>query len=130
MTQVARRVQAMGCTQDVADSWQANAEAVMLAQRSAMALGATGVSILLGGTADVVVSWPDNEDGTDRFQDPNTSAGIPLPYEVDIVATGLLGKGTYVVLSQTTSTVTVRITATVLIAVGTQFIVYGRTSFA
>lgn len=125
--QLERRVRSVATETAEATAWTVVAEQLMNGQRSAMALGATGVSILLGGTADVVVAWPDNPDGSERFVD---SAGSPLDYEVDIVATGLLGKGSYVVLAQTTSTVTVRITATVLIAVGTQFIVYGRTKFA
>lgn len=101
-------------------------EEMTLTQRSAFALGVVPLAISLGGSSDVVVSWPPNPDGSDRFSD---EAGNVLDYDVDVAATGLIGKGTVTVLSQTASTVTVRITATVLIALGAQFLLYGHTSY-
>lgn len=91
-------------------------EVLMSCFRAHLAVGATP-AILLGGSSDIVITWPD--------------PGFVTPtYQVEIIPTGLLGKGTYVVLAQDESTVTVRVTATVLIGLGTQFLVFGASNLS
>lgn len=128
--QLERRIRAVAFEAGQSAAWITLAAILMGGQRSALGLGASTAILAIGASGDVVVAWPPNADGTDRFQDPNQPDGVSLDYEVDIVPTGLLNKGNVAVVTQTTSTVTVRITATVLLGIGTQFIVYGRTPLA
>jgi hypothetical protein len=107
--QLERRIRAAQAQELVTSAWQAFDDT----KRSHMAVGATtGVAIIIGGSQDVTVNWPGN-------------GFMRTDYEVDIIPTGLLGKGSWSVIAQDESTVTVRVTATVLITIGTQFLVYG-----
>lgn len=103
------RMSAMSTTMQAELDTQA---AVCAAHVTHIAGAATGLAIIIGGTQDVVVGWP-----------------VPFDnalYTVEIVLMGLLGKATADVLAQDAATVTVRVTAGLLVAAGTQFLVYGR----
>lgn len=88
--------------------------ATCAARTSHLAGAATSVIIAIGGTQQVQVPWPGDGFPTDV-------------YDVDVVLMGLLGKGTAAVVAQTSGAVTVEVTAALLIAAGTQFLVFGRT---
>jgi phosphate/sulfate permease len=106
MRQQQQQMTSMGLAQDGA----------LATSRTHLAVGAVaGIAIALGGSQDVVVTWPG-------------SGFTTADYCVEIVPTGILGKGSCSVVAQDESTVTVRITAAVLIAVGTQFMVLGTTN--
>lgn len=77
-----------------------------------LAGGAVGLAIIIGGFQDVTVDWP--------HEWPSDA------YTADVVPMGLLGKASVSVISQTSADVTVRITAGLLVAAGTQFLVHGR----
>lgn len=103
----------------VAGGWLSTAEAVAAVQASVdakvshLAGAATGLAIIIGGSQDIVVPWPT----------PFSSS----VYQVEPVLMGLLGKATLSVLDQTPDAVTVRVTAGLLVAAGTSFLLYGRT---
>lgn len=82
-------------------------------QVAALATGTVPLALLLGGSTSVVVPWP-----------PGVT--FPLPYRVDFVMlTGLLGKATPEVTAYAATSITVKLTATLAIAAGAQFVVLG-----
>lgn len=87
--------------------------AEMADHTSRLAGGATGLAIIVGGSQDVALTW-----------------AAPFPdgvgYVVDVVPMGLLGKATTDVVAQDEAGCTVRVTAGLLVAAGTQFLAYGR----
>jgi len=98
------------------EAQQQTAAAAMAGARSHLAVGITTAVLLVGASQDVVVTWP--------------NGGFPTAvYEVDIIPTGMPSSGSCMLIAQTSSAVTVRVTATALLALGTQFLVYGATNF-
>lgn len=82
------------------------------ARQCRLAGAATSVVLLIGGTDDVMITW-----------------STPMPadeYDVDLIPMGLVGKAGLAVISQDTAAATVRVTATVLLAAGTQFLAHAR----
>lgn len=75
--------------------------------------GGTLLALLgLGLSVDITITWP-----------------TPMPvdvYAVDVIPLALLGKATAVPLTQTAADVTIRVTASVLVAAGSQFLVFAR----
>lgn len=92
---------------------QASSILALGARCSYVAQGQTGVALLIGGSTDVTVLWP--------------APGFPTgQYAVDILPMQLVGKATAEVVSQNELGVTVRVTAVLALALGTQFLVFGR----
>lgn len=112
--EVQRRLRSASSTVDNHDTWINQQKDV---HRCHLALARTTVLIGVGGTSPVTVLWPG-----DAFAD---AGGNLIPYGVEILPTGLVTLGTATELSHDALSVTVNVTATVLIAVGTQFIVHG-----
>lgn len=67
-------------------------------------------ALILGGAADVVITWSTPFDSTD--------------YALDVTpAMGLIGKGTVSVKTKTATSVTVTVSASALISLGTSYII-------
>lgn len=109
-----RRARATGASADRSSAWALNCENVL---RCHMALARTTAIIAVLASSPVTTTWPG-----DGFDD---GAGNVIPYGVEILPTGLIGSGSWNVTGQTADDVTVTVTASLLIAVGTQFIVHG-----
>lgn len=91
---------------------QAAAAAVQAARMTLVAQGQTAVALLILGTTDVTVTWP-----------------APFPddtYTVDVIPMDLVGKATWSVTGQSAADVTVHLAAIIALAVGTRFLVVGR----
>lgn len=114
LSEVARRSRSAGAQADRTAAWATECENVL---RCHMALARTTAAIAVLGSASVVTAWPG-----DAFDD---GAGNEIPYGVEIIPTGLVGIGTWSITDQSAVDVTVLVTATLLIALGTQFIVHG-----
>jgi len=86
--------------------------------RCHMAVASTTALIAVGSSATVTTPWQG-----DGFLDDD---GVTvLDYGVEILPTGLLGKGTVSNIILTGVDTTVTVTAGLLIAIGTQFIIHG-----
>lgn len=98
--------------QETSDA-QASAILSLMARCTYVAQAATGIALIIGGSTDVTVAWP--------------APGFPTDvYAVDILPLALVGKATAAVIAQTAADVTVRVTAGLALALGTQFLVVGR----
>lgn len=117
VTTLARLMRQQQQQMATADAIQHAAAVAMSCARSHMAVGVTTALLVIGTSQDITVTWPGNAFVNDQ-------------YEVDIIPTGNPTGAACTKLSQTANTVTVRVTATALLAIGTQFLVYGATNFA
>lgn len=79
--------------------------------QTSIATGATAALVAAGQAADVDVVWDD------PFPDDT--------YRTRVVLLGLLGRGSAAVVAQTRTGATVRVTATLAVLAGTQFLVLG-----
>ncbi len=88
-------------------------------RQTLLTVGATGVTILVGGTQQVDLVWPE---------------AFLRPYAVDLIPMALLGKATLSVigldadgLATDPNGISVTVTAGLLVAAGSQFLALGRT---
>lgn len=111
-----RRTSAAAADADRTTAW---ANTCTAQSRCHFVLATTGVSISVGVPTAITTSWPG-----DAFDD---GSGNMIPYGVELIPTGLIGKGSYGVTAQSANDVTVTITATLIIAIGAQFLLHGCT---
>lgn len=74
--------------------------------------GKTDISLIVGGTDDVTVTWPGGGFPTDQY----VAEGVPISTGITAIT----------IVSQTATTVTVRVTAGLALGLGAPFVVYGR----